>query len=189
MDFNQSNCSVLLARDFKNYMKHVGCEKEEQITADNIVLNPSSGEWILGLRIVLAEMGLNPYTGRIPRTKDIFEGIGNKQNRRKYIIHRLAFMRAYFSQMNKEEVVLYRGMCSEKNWHSMSRTFLNMTFSRDVAEAFSNFDPGSKYRISYLVKMTIPVEKLFMTYLETEEMNQKYKESEALVLYDDEVVL
>lgn len=34
-------------------------------------------------------------------------------------------------------------------------------------------------------EVTDPVEKLFMTYFETEAMNRQYKEAEALVLYDE----
>ena len=183
--FSSCEGSNLLATDFKDYMKSVNLEEEEKITADITVLNPNSGEWIKGMNITLAEMGLVSFKGKIPRTKGIFEGIGSKKNRRRYIVKRLAFIRAYFSILKVNEVVLYRGMSSEDNWKEVSRTFLPCTFSLEVGKEFSDFNKESKYRISYLVKMTVPVEKLFMTYLETEAMNRQYKEAEALLLYDE----
>lgn len=189
IDFSSREGSNLLAKDIKNYMKSVRLEEEEKITADTMVLNPNSGEWIKGMNITLAEMGLVSFRGKIPRTKYIFEGIGNKENRRRYIINRLAFIRAYFSMLKIKEVILYRGMSSEKHWKEVLRTFLPCTFSLEVGKEFSDFDKESKYRISYLVKMTVPVEKLFMTYLETEAMNRQYKEAEALLLYDEAIKL
>lgn len=185
IDFSSCEGSNLLAIDFKNYMKSVGLEEEEKITADTIVLNPNSAEWIKGMKIVIAEMGLVSFNGKIPRTNDIFKGIGDKKNRRRYIVNRLAFIRAYFSMLKINEVVLYRGMSNENDYKEILRTFLHCTFSLEVGKAFSDFKRHSKYKISYLVKMTVPVEKLFMTYLETEAMNRQYKEAEALLLYDE----
>lgn len=185
IDFSSCEGSTLLAQDLKNYMKSIGLYEEERKTAETMVLNPNSGEWIKGMNIVIAELGLVPYQDKVPRTNAIFEGIGNKKNRRRYIINRLAFIRAYFYLLNIFEVVLYKGMSNENQWRVVPRTYLPCTFNLEVAEAFSDFRRNSKYKISYLVKMTIPVEKIFMTYFETEEMNRQYKEAEALVLYDD----
>lgn len=184
LNFSSAEGPEDLAKDLKSYMKYIGLSKEEELTADTMVLNPNSGEWIKGMKIVLAEMGLASFKGKVPRTKDIFQGIGSKENRRKYIINRLAFIRAYFSMLGINEVILYRGMSNENLWQDISRTLLPCTFSLEVGQAFSDFNRESKYRSSYLVKMTVPVEKLFMTYLETEAMNRQYKEAEALILYD-----
>ena len=41
----------------------------------------NSGEWMKGMLIVLAEMGLVSYSGRVVRTPDLFEGIGAKARR------------------------------------------------------------------------------------------------------------
>lgn len=185
IDFSSREGSKLLGKDLMNYMESIGMLEEETKTAETMVLNPNSGEWIKGMNIVLGEMGLVPYGGKIPRTKDIFKGLGDKENRQRYLINRLAFIRAYFSMSNIKEVVLYRGMSNEEKWKKVSRTYLPCTFNLEVAQAFSDFDRESKYKNSYLVKMTCPVDKLFMTYIETEAMNRQYKEAEALVLYDD----
>lgn len=185
LDSKDCSGSPLLWEDLKTYMESVGFEEEERRTAELMVLNPNSGEWIKGMSIVLAEMGLVSYKGKTPRTKDIFFGLGAKKNRRAYIIHRLAFIRVFFSLMNVSEVTLYRGMCSENRWSPIQRTYLPCTLNLDVAKAFSNFDDGSKFQISYLVKITTPIEKLFMTFLETEAMNRQYQEAEVIILYDE----
>jgi hypothetical protein len=80
--------------------------QQEKLTTNSFVLNPESGEWIKGLKIVLAEMGLVTYRGKKVRTDNIFESAGNKNLRREYIIHRLAFMRAFFELMDVKEVLL-----------------------------------------------------------------------------------
>ena len=189
LDFSENTGPKTLADDLKSYMKDNELENMEKKTAELMVLNPNSGEWIKGMKIVLAEMGLVSYNGKMPRTKDIFAGAGSKERRRKYLINRLAFIRAYFAVLDIKEIVLYRGMTTEKDWQENSRTFLPCTFSLGVAKAFSNFDRNSKYKNSYLMKMTWPVDKLFMTYLETEAMNKQYKEAEALVMFDDKICI
>lgn len=72
-------------------------------------------------------------------------------------------------------------MASEESWKEVPRTFLSCTFNHDVAKDFSDFSKESKYKISYMIKMTLPVIKLFMTYLETPELSKQYKEAEAIV--------
>ena len=177
-----------LAEDLASYMVSVGMDKIEQKTADIIVLNPNSGEWIKGMAIVLAEMGLVPYRDKIPRTRDIFEGLGGKENRRNYLIHRLAFVRAYFHFLGIKEVTLYRGMATEWEWgeRPSSRTFVSFTFSIKLAGSHCDFNRNSDDKHSYLLKRTFSVEDLFMTNLETDAMNKQYKEAEALVLYHEE---
>lgn len=84
-------------------MKSVSLE-EEKITSYTMVLNPNSGEWIKGINIVITEIGLVSFNGKVPWADDIFDGIGNKANRRRYIVNRLAFVRVYFSILNIMEV-------------------------------------------------------------------------------------
>ncbi|MFO7637390.1 MAG: hypothetical protein R6W96_08785 [Clostridia bacterium] len=183
IDFSFLQDHSLLRADFLVYMKSAGLEEEEKKTAENMVLNPHSGEWIKGLGIVLAEMGLVSFKGGIPRTPGIFKGMGEKGNRRRYLVHRLAFIRALFGMQGIGEVVVYRGMSCEHPLRDVPRMFLSCTFSREVAEAFSDFDRDSMFKNSYLLKLTCPPEALFMTCLETEAMNRQYREAEALLLH------
>lgn len=188
-DMTSNQGSDLLIKDLKQYMKSVGLLKVEEKTAGALVLNPSSGEWIKGMEIVLGEMGLISYAGKVPRTKDIFSGLGSRDIRCEYLINRLAFIRAYFKLLEITEVVLYRGMCTEGGWKETSRSFLSCTFNLSIAKEFSNFDRESRYKHSYLIKVTCPVNKIFMTYLETEELNKQYKEAEALILCDQPMII
>lgn len=187
IDFSTFQGVEMLSRDLQEYMKAVNLSKIEEKTANLVALNPNSGEWIKGMEIVLAEIGLVPYHGKIPRTEDIFSGIGRKENRREYLINRLAFIQSYFSLFKLTEVVLYRGMSTEQRWLELPRSLLSCTFKLEVAQAFSDFVSKSKYKNSYLLKMTCPVERLFMTFLETEALNRQYKEAEALVLYHEKI--
>lgn len=173
-----------LAEDLIRYMDHAGLLEQEVRTSKNMVLNPNSGEWIKGMEIVLAEMGLISYTGKIPRTEDIFKGPGARQIRRSYLIHRLGFVRAYFHLLGFQEVVLFRGMSTESDWQPKPRSLLSTTFSLTVAKSFAKFKRDDKFLGAYLLKFSAPVERLFMTFLETREMNQQYREAEAVVLFD-----
>lgn len=134
------------------------------------------------MNIILAEMGLVAYKGKIQRTKNIFKNPGTKEKRKKYLINRLAFLRAYFKLLQINEVVLYRSMATESDWRNLPRTFLSCTFNLRVAKSFSDLKRKSKFKNSYITKMTVPVKQIFMTYLETEAMNQHYKEAEAIIL-------
>jgi hypothetical protein len=148
-DFKGQRGSDLLARDLVTYMELKGLSEHEKLTSETYVLNPHSGEWIKGLQIVFAEMGLKTYAGTVPRTSDISSGLGEKHKRREYILHRLAFVKAAFNLLGRDELTLFRGMACEGAW----RTF--------------------------------PVEKLFMTYVETAAMNSQYEELEAVVVHDE----
>lgn len=181
LNFKTNIGSDKLADDFINYMEKYKLVQHEIKTADYIVLNPNSGEWIKGMSIVLAEMGLVDYHGKVTRTKDIFTGIGSKNLRESYILHRLAFIRAVFSIMNIESIPLYRGMCSEVDWRKSKSTFVSFTFDNVVAKSFSGFDGEDRFKNAYLVKSNVPTTKIFMTYLETKQMNERYKEAEALL--------
>ncbi len=182
LDLDARQGPPALAQDLLNYMEDHELRDLEERAAENVVLNPRSGELVKGMLIVLAEMGLADFQGTIPRTPDIFQGEMSKSHRKRYLAHRLAFVRAYFQLLGRDEVVLYRGMSTEGAWNKRPRTFLSCTFSLEVAQAFAEFERGNKYRHAYLVKFTVPVERLWMTYLETAAMNRQYREAEALVL-------
>ncbi len=168
-----------------DYMESSGLGEQEKLTSQTYVLNPFSGEWIKGLQITCAELGLREFTGTIPRTPDIFSGAGSKQLRLKYIIHRLAFVRAVFKSFGYRQVVLFRGMATEGNWQVDShRFFSSWTFSKEVAESFISCNERGKH--SYLLKRTFPIEKLFLTCVETAAMNRQYREHEAVVFHDSD---
>jgi hypothetical protein len=81
-------------------------------------------------------------------------------------------------------------MSTEWDWRpgatNQYRYWSSWTFNYKVAQDFSELGPGSKHKNSYLIKRAIPVERLFMSFLETDAMNRQYLEAEALVLHSDD---
>lgn len=175
--------SKLLFNDLKSYMDMNGILGLEKKTSEQYLLNPNSGEWIKGLKIVMAEMGLLNFNEKKPRTKNIFKGIGSRENREKYIISRLAFIQTFFKLAGYDEVKLFRGVVSEGENFETPETLLSTSFNYEVGKAFSNMEEEDKVKFSYLIKFTYPIENLFMTFFETETFNERYREQEAVVLY------
>lgn len=174
------------ASDMLHFMDDNALGDMERKTAEIIVLNPFSGEWIKGMEIVLATLGLCEYHGKAPRTDDIFSEQGEEKIRKNYLLHRLAFLRGLFSSISISEVVLYKGMSTEDSWRETGpKTFTSWAFNQEVANSFSNEAFHKDFRHGYLLKRTFPVEKLFMTYIETAAMNAQYLETEALVIHDE----
>ena len=60
---------------------------------------------------------------------------------------------------------------------------ISATFHVDVARA--HFDGhGDRATTGVLLRQVVPVERLFMTYLETGAMNRHYKEAEAVLIFE-----
>lgn len=175
--------SEFLYNDLSSYMDSCGVLDLERKTANQYLLNPYSGEWIKGLRIVLAEMGLIDFNEKKPRTNEIFKGIGCKDKRRQYIISRLAFVQTFFELSGYQEVQLFRGMATEGKLFEKSKTFISATFNPEVGKAFSSIDRNEQITFSYFIKFTYPIENLFMTFFETKAFNERYQEQEAVILY------
>lgn len=183
LDIHSKRGSNFLFSDLIPYMDICGVLDLERKTAEQYILNPYSGEWIKGLKIVMAEMGLIDFNEKRPRTSDIFKGIGNKDKRKKYIVSRLAFVQTFFELAGYQNVQLFRGMATEGKIYETSRTLISASFNPEVAEEFSCIDRNDKVTFSYLIKFTYPIENLFMTFFETETFNKRYQEQEAVILY------
>jgi hypothetical protein len=147
------------------------------------VSNPRSGEFVKGHAIVLAELGLCPYRGKIVRDPGVFEGAGNKERRAEHLLARLAFTYELWSAIGEANVTLYRGAAvegelPERSWSS----FVSATFSHDVAAA--HFEGGPTTRTAVLWRQRVPTTRLLMTFLETREMNGRFREAEAVLIGD-----
>lgn len=188
IDFNAQTGDEDLYDDLKSYLAEKGLYGLEEKTAEQYVLNPYSGQWLKGLKIVMAQLGLIDYHGTIPRTENIFKGLGTEKLREDYIIARLAFVRRYFKRVNIFEVPLYRGMTSESKMTQTPKTLLSTTFSPNTAKAFAGMDGRTpNIKSSYWVKFTYPINHLFMTFFETKQFNERYKEQEAVILYTEKI--
>jgi hypothetical protein len=138
------------------------------------VSNPNSGELVKGHRIVIAELGLVAYAGKVVRDPGLFDDPWSRQRRAEHVLARLGFVHALFARLGHDHLVLYRGLSAEGPVHP--------TFSRDVA--MSLFESGSDRATRVLLRQAVPVDRVFMTYYETPQMNAPFKEAEAVLLYD-----
>ena len=186
-DFAAKEGSALLFADLESYLHENGLYEVEKETAEQYLLNPYSGEWIKGMKIVMAEMGLIAYNSTYPRKKETFLEFGSKEKRIAYIIARTAFIRSIFKCKGLTEVPLFRGMSSEIDFYETSQTLVSATFSAATAMEFADITQNSKSRSAYVVKFTCPVENLFMTFWETRQFSERYKEQEAVIFYDNQI--
>ncbi len=98
---------------------------------------------------------------------------------------RLAFVRALFARLDKSAVVLYRGFsCRGQPRSSKRGSFVSSTFSLEVA--MSHFNGGAQPSTGVLFRQSVPIERVFMSFLETAQMNRQYKEAEAVLLFEEE---
>ena len=186
-DFSTKEGNHLLFSDLENYLKELGLYELERLTAEQYLLNPYSGEWIKSTKIIMAEMGLIAYRGTPTRKADTFSGIGERELRKKYIIARTAFLRSMFKLRGISEVSLFRGMSSAVDFYETPLTLVSTTFSAETALEFADIQSAAKSRSAYFVKFTCPVDHLFMTYLETRQFSERYKEQEAVIFYDGQI--
>lgn len=141
------------------------------------------------MKIVMAALGLIGYQGTIPRKPDVFSGLGDKELRKQYIIARCGFVQALFRRVGLKEVPLYRGMASESDFFETPSSLLSATFSPQTALEFASLpDSPKEIRSCYCVKFTCPVSALFMTFLETRQLNEKHQEQEAILFYRDRLL-
>lgn len=186
-DFGAKEGIELLYGDLENYLRENGLYEAEKETAEQYLLNPYSGEWIKGMKIVMAELGLIAYNGTYPRKKETFQGYGSKEKRIAYIIARTAFVRSIFKLKGITEIPLFRGMASEIDFYETPQTLVSTTCSVSTAMEFADMKQSSKVRSAYVVKVTCPVENLFMTFFETRQFSERYKEQETVIFYDNRI--
>jgi hypothetical protein len=128
-----------------------------------------------------------PFHGKQVRDPELFGGSWSKQRRADHVLRRLAFVRELFSRLGLSSVVLYRGWSSRGVPQSRRHSFVSATFSREVA--MSHFNEREPATTGVLLRQSVPILRLFMTFLETAHMNRQFKEAEAVLLRSDEDVV
>jgi hypothetical protein len=163
---------LMLARDV--------AEVEREI-AETYVSNPRSGEHVKGHAIVLADLGLCRYEGPVVRRPDLFDGGWGKPRRAQHLVTRLAFAGELWARLAGERVTVYRGAATDgPTAPRPDSSFVSATFSREVALA--HFEGGATTTTAALWRASIPVTRLVMTFLETEAMNRRFREAEAVLI-------
>ncbi len=175
--------NTLLYLDLRAFMEARDVWEIEEAFARQYVSNPNSGDLIKGHRIVLAELGLVAFEGKVVRDPGLFEGTWSREQRARHVLARLAFVAALFQRAGYDRVPLYRGVSTDPPMEPAdNRTFVSATFRRAVA--MSHFDSGSALATRALYYQAVPIERLLMTYYETAQMNEPFKEAEAVLLFD-----
>jgi hypothetical protein len=174
---------VRLFDDFARYIRERDLRDIEDAFASTFVSAPF-GELIRGHRIIIAELGLVPYEGKIVRDETLFDGPWSRSRRAEHIITRLAFIRALAAELGIETFTLYRGVSSAGTLRPpRNETFISATFSRTLAESLAGARGTTE--AGRLMQQAVPVKRIFMTYLETIQMNRQFREAEAVVLFDE----
>ena len=160
------------------------CAELEQDVATAWVSNPRGYETVKAHMIVMARMGLTRYTGPELRDSSQLTGLRSVAARRRHVTARLGFVRAVFARAGVAEVQLWRGFIVRREAPVAAvPALLSATFDRRVAlQHFRAAHPNANG--AALHRASVPVDRLFMTYLETAAMSSRYLESEAVVLGD-----
>ena len=185
VDLGSRKSNPLLASDLETFMKGRGLWEIESQLAEVMVSNPASGEMVKGHAMALAGLGLAEYRGTAVRDPASLEPPWTLERRGEHIVARLAFVREVFATLGRSSVVLYRAISSEGSLEPRRlQSFVSATFSIEVA--MSLFGPAWDGRSARLDRQTVPIERLFMTYLETGAMNRQFREAEAMLIADPE---
>ena len=169
--------------DFMTYMAERQVYDIEDAFSRRFVSHPGAGEVVKGHRIVLAEMGLVPYDGKVVREPATFEHPWDAATRRRHLEARLGFVRALFTRLGHTHLRLYRGMSMTKPIEpSRNQTFVSWTFARAVAESL--FDTSRVGARRMLQAQDVTIDRVIMTYVETPAMNDRFHEAEAVLLVD-----
>ncbi len=185
IDFEAGKGCEGFRADLENWLKTRGLTHIDNEFMRVYSSNPNSGEFIKGHRIVLAELGICPYKGYVQRDPKLFDGLWSRQHRAEHIVARLSFIRAAFKRLGFRNLPLYRTTYSDDRITAPRNTgFVSTTFSRDVAMAL--FEAGHKARQVKISWQHVSIERVFMTFLETPNLCQRYDEAEAILLFDPE---
>jgi hypothetical protein len=182
LDFASREGDTRLWTDLEAFLGERDLWELEDGFATAYVSNPWSGERVKGHRIALAELGLAAYRGNVARDPGALEGRWSAARRAEHILARMAFVQELFARSGYPAPVLYRGLSTEGPLKPRTaRSFVAATFSMDVA--LSLFGAPSE-RTGAMWRQAVPVERLFMTYLETRQMNRPFREAAAVMIED-----
>jgi hypothetical protein len=184
LDPGSRDGSPQLAANLESFMRARGLWDIEQEFAAVLVSNPGSGEVVKVHEMALAELGLAGFHGTILRDPANLQGSWTMERRKEHVVTRLAFVREAFTALDVVPLVLYRAISAEGPLDARRRssTLVHATFSLEVAMSlFGRPSDGTSARLD---RQTVPLERVFMTYLETAAMNRQFREAEAVLLED-----
>ncbi len=164
----------------EDYLERRGLLEIERLFTRAFVSNPAAGEMVKGHAIVLAELGLCPFQGKIVRDPSVMRGEFSRERRAEHLLARLAFSGALWSSLGPG-VFTYRAFSSESVLtRPAARSFISATLSSDVA--LSHFAGGPLTRAGAIWRSPLDPERVLMSFLETRAMNEQYREAEVVLI-------
>jgi len=183
LDPGSRDGSALLAADLEAFLRTCGLWELERDFADALVSHPGAGEIVKVHGLALAELGLAGYYGTVVRDPASLEPPWTMERRKEHIVTRLAFIREAFTRLGLTALVLYRAVSAEGPLDARRpRTLVSATFSLEVAMSlFGSPSDGVNARLD---RQTVPLDRVFMTFLEPAAMNRQFHEAEPLLFED-----
>jgi hypothetical protein len=189
--FQSGNCitagepegSPLLYADTRNYLSERKVWDLEAVFTRQYV-SYMLNEMVKAHRIAIAHLALAPYNGKVLRDPVQTTDLLSLERRATHVIVRMGFVQAVFQRCGFKSVVLYRMESCDGPLHSRrSGTVLtSASFRMDIVQEMSGWsDPN---RTVAIYRQAVPIQRLLMTYLETEAMNRPFREAEAILLSD-----
>ncbi len=164
----------------EDFLQRRGLLEVDSLFTRAFVSNPAAGEMVKGHAIVLAELGLCAYSGKIVRDPSVLTGALSRERRADHLLARLAFSAALWSRLCPG-VFTYRAFSSEGALTSPPpRSFVSVTLSSDVA--LSHFAGGPLTRASAIWRSPLDPGRVLMSFLETRAMNERYREAEVVLV-------
>ena len=152
----------------------------DQQLAVSYVSNSGSGDLVRAHLITAVRLGLCSYQGKAVRDTSSLSGAWTEERRAAHIISRTGFVQALWKRATHPGLMIYRGigLHGDAELAASGVVLISATLSRAVAESHFNSEPCPA---AALLRCQLPVERLFMTFLETSAMNGKYLEAEAVL--------
>jgi hypothetical protein len=169
----------------ERYLAEAGPELVEldHNLAASYLSNPGSGDEVRAHLITMARLGFSSYRGKAVRDPAALSGRWSAERRGAHIISRAGFTQALWQRADHPGLMIYRGIGLQggATLHGPGTTLISATFSRALAESHFGWEGAA---LAVLLRRRLPIERLFMTFLETAVMNTKYLEAEAILFSD-----
>jgi len=145
------------------------------------LVRQGAGEEVKAHAIVLAELGLCPYKGKVLRDPALLEGRRSRARRAEHLVLRMGLAQELWARTGRPTVTLLRAATADGELPPPPRgSFVSATCSRAVAE--DHFAGGPTTRVAVLLRQEVALERVVLSFLETAAMNARFREAEVLLV-------
>ena len=184
MPVGEPEGSPLLYADTKAYLADRDLGDVEVFFTRHYVSHMMN-EAVKAHRMAIAHLGLATYNGKILRDSSQTADTLSFERRGTHVVVRMGFVQAMFKLAGRDSLILYRMESCEgplRPRRLSGAALVSASFRMDIVQEMSGWaDPK---RTVALYRQTVPIDRVLMTYLETEAMNHPFRESEAVLLTD-----